>query len=111
MGEGAALGRRRGRPPADSGRHRTGQEEVGTSRILSLPAANAKRLRKGALATKQSICRLLRHGLLRCARNDGEAPRQLTPPASATRESRTPPATYSPTGTPPSSARRRPAPA
>jgi hypothetical protein len=31
MGEGAALGRRRGRPPADPGRHRAGEEEVGRS--------------------------------------------------------------------------------
>jgi hypothetical protein len=39
----------------------------------SLPATNAKRLRKGALATKQSIFRLadLQDGLLRFARNDG----------------------------------------
>src|SRR3954453_9792047 len=38
-----------------------------TLRILSsLPATNADRLCKGALATKQSAC----FGLLRCARND-----------------------------------------
>jgi hypothetical protein len=38
----------------------------------SLPATNAKRLRKGALATKQSILSFLPlHGLLRFARNDG----------------------------------------
>src|ERR1700704_5223487 len=39
----------------------------------SLPATKAKRLRKGALATKQSIFHLaeLQDGLLRFARNDG----------------------------------------
>src|SRR5579863_6133497 len=38
----------------------------------SLPATNAKRLRKGATATKQStLPSLWRDGLLRFARNDG----------------------------------------
>ena len=37
----------------------------------SLPATNAKRLRKGAIATKQSILPSLHDGLLRFARNDG----------------------------------------
>jgi hypothetical protein len=68
MGQGAALVRRRGRPPADPGRHRTGEQEVGAPRP-SLPATNAKRLRKGARdkiaeqfcaeATKQSILPLV----------------------------------------------------
>jgi hypothetical protein len=39
----------------------------------SLPATNAKRLRKGALATTiQPSCCCTKAGLLRCARNDGE---------------------------------------
>ena len=35
MGEGAALGRRRGRPPADHGRHRAGEGEVALFRVRS----------------------------------------------------------------------------
>ena len=48
MGQGAALGRRRGRPPADPGRHRAGEARSRRSRKPSWPATNAKRLRKGA---------------------------------------------------------------
>jgi hypothetical protein len=40
-----------------------------------LPATNAKRLRKGALATKQSVLSWRRDGSLRGTRNDGVEPR------------------------------------
>ncbi|MEH2495846.1 hypothetical protein V1294_002325 [Bradyrhizobium sp. AZCC 1678] len=38
----------------------------------SLPATNAKRLRKGAKRRSNPCLRLPCHGLLRCARNDVE---------------------------------------
>ena len=44
MGEGAALGRRRGRPPADPGRHRAGEEEVGVALIRRHAGQSAKRV-------------------------------------------------------------------
>ena len=50
------------------------RREIAKLHLPSLPATNAKRLRKGALATKQSILSFFarRDGLLRFARNDVE---------------------------------------
>src|SRR5882757_7169293 len=46
---------------------------IGLLRTLpSLPATNAKRLRKGAKRRSNPTVPVLGHGLLRCARNDDE---------------------------------------
>ena len=80
MGQGAALGRRRGRPPADPGRHRAGEEEVGAlqgrhclRQTRSVCARERQRQNCRALRCSDDnpFYRLLRHGLLRYARNDG----------------------------------------
>lgn len=58
--------------------------------LTSLPATNAKRVRKGAEATKQSILPLRHDGLLRFARNDGESVSASPPPQSADSRRRRP---------------------
>ena len=73
MGEGAALGRRRGRPPADPGRHRTGEEEVGARSRCRLAVMAGQTLE----ALAQAGCASdghprLRRGFL-CRRMDASA--------------------------------------
>ena len=64
MGQGAALGRRRGRLPADPGRHRARQGEV---------ASRGRDARHRHCERSEAIhLPRLRHGLLRFARNDDE---------------------------------------